>query len=68
MCYERQRLGMSAICVSACPVKAIEIIDVLDEKNSLYEKEGYGLNLKRITNPSIRFNNKKETPLHFWSI
>lgn len=68
MCYDRQRLGKSPTCISSCPVKAIEIIDVLDKKNSHYDKEVYGLHLKKMTNPSIRFNKKKETPLHFWSI
>ena len=68
MCYERQRLGQSPTCIEACPVKAIEIIDIHDEKNQQYNKEVYGLHLKNLTNPSIRFNEKKEKALHFWSI
>ena len=68
MCYDRQRLGKSPICVTACPVKAIEIIDVLDKENQHYSKDVYGLHFKNLTNPSIRFNKKKETALHFWSI
>lgn len=65
MCYDRQRLGQSTICVSACPVNAIEIIDVLDKKNKHYDEEVYELHLKKMAKPSIRFNKKKETTLHF---
>ncbi len=67
MCYDLQRLGKSPTCVSACPVKAIEVIDVHDQKYELYSKEVYGIQ-KKITSPSIRFNKKRETTLHFWSI
>ncbi|WP_066255353.1 4Fe-4S dicluster domain-containing protein [Neobacillus drentensis] len=66
MCYDRQMQGKTTICVSACPVKALEIIDINDPKNADYDKSIYGFEMKKITNPSIRFHKKKEDIQHFW--
>lgn len=68
MCYERQQNGKQTICVSSCPVHAIEIIDIYDQKNAHYEKNVSGFSMKKMTKPSIRFSNKKEGVKHFWSV
>lgn len=67
MCYERQMNNKLPICVSACPVKALEIIDILDPSNANYEKAVHGFEMKKVTNPSIRFQTRKEETQHFWS-
>lgn len=67
MCYERQIQGETTICVSSCPVHAIEIIDIYDPKNTGYDKAVLGFDMKKLTQPSIRFNNKKENVQQFWS-
>lgn len=68
MCYELQMQGKTTTCVSSCPVHAIEIIDIHDPKNSEYDKAVFGFEMKKITNPSIRFSSEKESKQHFWSI
>ena len=68
MCYDRQMQGHSTICVSSCPVHAIEIIDLHDPKNAHYERAVYGFDMKKMTNPSIRFSNDHQPPKQlFWS-
>lgn len=67
MCYERQMHSKAPICVSACPVKAIEIIDINDPINAHYEKAIHGFEMKKVTNPSIRFQTRKEEIQHFWN-
>lgn len=67
MCYDRLMQGQTTVCVTSCPVKAIEIIDIHDPKNANYEKEAYGFEMKKMTNPSIRFTQKKEDVKQFWS-
>ena len=66
MCYDPQMQGKTTICVSACPVKALEIIDINDPKNADYDKSIYGFEMKKITNPSIRFHKKKEDIQDLW--
>ncbi|PEQ96362.1 oxidoreductase [Bacillus sp. AFS006103] len=66
MCYDRQMQGKTTICVSACPVKALEIIDINDPMNTDYDKSIYGFEMKKITNPSIRFHKKNDDIQHFW--
>lgn len=66
MCYNRQLQGKTTICVSACPVQALEIIDIHDPKNAHYEKAIDGYEMKKMTNPSLRFNTRKEEIRHFW--
>lgn len=65
MCYERQLQGKTTICVSACPVTALEIIDINDPKYSHYDKAIYGYEMKKMTNPSIRFHKIKVDIQHF---
>ncbi|KGM45560.1 4Fe-4S dicluster domain-containing protein [Neobacillus niacini] len=68
MCYDRQMQGDSTICVSSCPVNAIEIIDLNDPVNAHYDKAVYGFDMKKMTNPSIRFDTQTEpSKLRFWS-
>lgn len=67
MCYDRLLQGQPTVCVSSCPVQAIEIIDLYDSKNSHYEKEMYGFEMKKITNPSIRFTNSEKQAKQFWA-
>ncbi|WP_338469668.1 4Fe-4S dicluster domain-containing protein [Niallia sp. XMNu-256] len=74
MCYDRQMQGETTICVSSCPVQAIEIIDLNDPNNAYFGKAVYGFDMKKMTNPSIRFTSKQSTspsPLPakqlFWS-
>lgn len=67
MCYDRQMEGKTTICVSSCPVKALEIIDIHATENAHYDKAIYGFEMKKMTNPSIRFHNKKEHIQKFWS-
>lgn len=72
MCYDRQMQGESTVCVSSCPVNAIEVIDLNDPTNDRYDKAVYGFDMKKMTNPSIRFTTEHESspspakPL-FWS-
>ena len=68
MCYDRQMQGDTTICVSSCPVGAIEIIDIHDPVNEKYEKAVYGFDMKKMTNPSIRFDFQPEpVKQKFWS-
>ena len=68
MCYDRQMQGDTTICVSSCPVGAIEIIDIHDPMNEKYEKAVYGFDMKKMTNPSIRFDFQPEpVKQQFWS-
>ena len=53
--------GEETICVSSCPVNAIEIIDVNDPKNAHYDQAVYGFEMKKMTNPSIRFSTHHST-------
>lgn len=67
MCYDRLMEGKTTICVSSCPVQAIEIIDIHEPNHAKYEKEAYGFEMKKMTNPSIRFTQNKGKVTHFWS-
>jgi Fe-S-cluster-containing dehydrogenase component len=68
MCYGLQMQGNSTICVSSCPVNAIEIIDLNDPVNAHYDKAVYGFDMKKMTNPSIRFDTHNEPfKQRFWS-
>jgi Fe-S-cluster-containing dehydrogenase component len=66
MCYSRQMRGEKTICMSSCPVQAIEIIDIYDPQSAQYEKEAYGFEMKKMTKPSIRFTKSKEKTQQFW--
>lgn len=68
MCYDRLMQGETTICASNCPVQAIEIINMNDPKNEKYEQEAYGFEMKKVTNPSIRFTQRKNQQVkRFWS-
>ncbi|WP_428908029.1 4Fe-4S dicluster domain-containing protein [Niallia sp. Krafla_26] len=73
MCYDMQMQGESTICVSSCPVQAIEVIDLNDPKNAHYDRAVYGFEMKKMTNPSIRFSthhsaqSPEKTKTLFWS-
>lgn len=68
MCYDRLMEGKTTICISSCPVQAIEIININDAQNDIYEKEVYGFEMKKMTNPSIRFTKKEKDHFkQFWA-
>ncbi|WP_338453071.1 4Fe-4S dicluster domain-containing protein [Niallia oryzisoli] len=68
MCYDRQIQGDLSVCVSSCPVNAIEIMDLHDPMNAYYDQAVYGFEMKKMTNPSIRFNTNHESPKQrFWA-
>ncbi|WP_082252861.1 4Fe-4S dicluster domain-containing protein [Bacillus sp. FJAT-27251] len=67
MCYNRQMRGEPTVCVSSCPVQAIEIIDLYDAKSDQYDKAAYGFEMKKMSNPSIRFTNTEKRTHQFWT-
>lgn len=66
MCEERLKRDLNPICVSSCITGAIEIIDLNSEQSINTSKYMPGFEMKRITNPSIRFKLKTDETTQFW--
>ncbi len=66
MCIDRQGRGEQPVCVSACIVDAIRIIDVHDPLSSQYQQATHEYKMKSITCPSIRFVEKEKQLKCLW--
>ena len=55
LCHERLDLKLEPACIQACPVDALELIDILKENlsDTIQFPSGFPVNLK--LNPSVRF-------------
>jgi len=55
LCHERLELRLEPACVQACPVDALELIDIFKENlsDTIQFPSGFPVNLK--LNPSVRF-------------
>lgn len=66
MCADRLKKDLLPVCVSACITGAIKIIDIHLDENNKYAQVIPGFEMKRITNPSIRFNDARDESVCFW--
>lgn len=66
MCEDRLRKDLPPVCVSSCITGAIKIIDINSPKNKDLPRFIPGFEMKRITNPSIRFKVHSDKSARFW--
>lgn len=66
LCSERLKKDLLPACVSTCVTGAIQLIDILAPENKDFVRVAPGFEMKRITNPSIRFYPTTEEAICFW--
>lgn len=64
-CTQRLGQGLKPACVSACPTEALQIIDIKEALAAHYVQALPGLDMARITKPSVRFK-LPQVPVNFW--
>lgn len=65
LCPQRLTQGLKPACVSACPTEALQVINLKEPPADRYVQAVPGLDLARITKPSVRFN-LPQAPINFW--